>query len=513
MSKHNPHQKDSMSELADLEARMRQSRPQITPMSPVTKRRLRAQLLENRRMNKMKLNIGGVAIAVSLLILFIGLPLYFWLTLSSLNGNVTTSQPESIGVQATATEVLLIDPTSTVISLPTSQQQEEASTSEPMTATAVPTTLPTATVTLPREPIAEASIVQIGDPVETEIEGSGAPPGTFFSVPIEVAYTLQGYEEAILFIDYTLVEANGVSGGKHKMLLLPAEAGQNTAEVILNNSYILPDGGVDPDTVFELYINVYDAELAQYVNVFPGDLELPPDELSMAYPYFDPAGADVLELNTITISGMTSDQIELSLSLTANVRSDSEGELTAIIHDDNNELATQTIPVTQESDTINLAFTLANQTSDAPLTVSVTLAVGDTQLTATETVPLAELMATEPNSIQLMEITAEPVGNSLVFTAIVGYQINEPYSSGTMQYHVSYVLPDDASSGGGGGGGNTTTLPAGLNMTVIEFRLTDDNLTVDNWESLLTIEFVLTGIEADGGQSLLDIAVLSPEAE
>ena len=71
MSKHDSHQNENLPEFADLEERMRQNRPHTSPMSPAAKRRLRAQLLEDSRMNEPKLTIGRLMAALSALILVV----------------------------------------------------------------------------------------------------------------------------------------------------------------------------------------------------------------------------------------------------------------------------------------------------------------------------------------------------------------------------------------------------------------------------------------------------------
>lgn len=500
MSKHDSQQNEDLPEFADLEARLRQNRPHTSPISPAAKHRLRAQLLEDSRMNEPKLAIGRLTAVLSALILVVGIPLYFWAVQSSLS-NGAASQPEAVAAQPTQSPTPL--PTPTAVNV---QPAENI-------VIATPTPLPP-TVVPPVAPIAQAAIATVGEPVAMETSEGGPPSGTFFTVPVEVGYTLQGYEEAVLFIEYKVEDANGVAGGSYVTLITPADDGQITAELGLSNTFLTADGRIHPDIEFDVYINAYDAAAEQYINIFPGDRELAPHEQSMPYPYQDPATEDYLGLNAVAFDNLTDGGAEMTLALTAVLNSADVGEVTAVISRNNSEIASETVAITGESDLLSLPLTLSGLTGAETLDVTVTLNAGDDEIEISESVSLAELTAAEPNTVWLIDVQAEPNGETIMFTAVVGYMITDPYTGGTLEHRSSFTLPSgNGGGGGGGGGGGRNSLPVGVGMTTIQFGMGSEGMTAENWQEFMTMEIQLNGITADGSQQLVDMVVLSPESE
>ena len=498
-----PNYKSRSDEFSDLEARLRQNRPQNDPMSPAFKRRLRAHLLEQERMNKPKLNLGRLAAAVAGLVLIVGIPLFFWSIQNSLSGGAA-EQPSAAAIEPTVTveetavpEPALPTPISTIV-----PEADEENVSEAETAVA--------TV----EPFSEAAITAIGVPEPITDDPSGAPPGAFFTVPVTVSYTLQGYEEAVLVVAYELTEANGSGSGRQIVPIVLDEAGSVTVDLTLSNSYVDSTGAVRAEVSFTARINSYDEDSAQYVNIFPGDVTLSPTEQDAPYPY--PATDDFLALDGVTLTTVSEEELALTLTFLANVDSQPEGMLTAVITHDGETLASSDIAVSPENSVVTLPLTLAGVPADTELTVAATLTVGEEERVASVAFTPAELSAPAANSVWIVDADVEPgANNELAFTFVVGYQLEAPYTGGMINHRSSFVVQDGSGGGGGGGGGggDGRTLPAGTGLTTIRFSFSHEGLTIDNWEELLSVEVTLLGITDAGGEELVDVVTLSSAEE
>lgn len=509
MSNYDNHD-DQMHELADLEARLRLSKPQTDPISPTTKRRLRAQLLETQRMNKSKLTFGRLTTALAALVLIVGVPLFFWSIQSSLT-NGAASQP----VGAADTAVVTPTPLPATVTAPAASEPEAAVVVPGATATVVPTVTPVV------ESAASATIVNVGEPISREAE-NGAPAGTFFTVPIEVDYTLVGYEEALLVLNFEMVEANGTAGGTQMTPITTAADGTAMVEVVLSSNYLNDAGSVSENVVFAARINQYDMAVEQYVNLFPGDAALPIGELNAPYPF--PTTSDYLALDAVALSAADEEGLELMLSLFTHLDSAEDGLLTAVVSSGGRELATETITVTQESADVVMPIQIDGVGMDSPLAIATTLVVGDEERNATIALTPTDLTAAEANSVWFVDTIVEAGPNETTrFRLVVGYQLSELYVSGSISHRTSYSFGDTADGGGGelappagggggggGGGGNGRSLPPGTGITIIDFALGGSGLTVDNWQELVTLQVSLHGVTAAGEQLLVDTVEIVP---
>ena len=505
-----PNYKSRSDEFSDLEARLRQNRPQNEPLSPAFKRQLRAHLLEQKRMNIQKSSFGQLAAAVVGLVIIIGIPLYFWSIQMSLSGG-SASQPD--GVSA-------IDPTAAPTETAVAESvPPEATASHPVSV--IPAT-PLAseeagdeaeTAVEITEPVAQAAIAEIGVPEPVTDHPSGAPSATFFNIPVTIDYTLQGYEEAVLVIAYELTEANGTAGGSQMLPITPTDADSVTFDLTLSNSYVDDVAALRPEVDFAVHINVYDTEAEQYVNLYPGDVELLEHEQNPPYPF--PKTDDFLALDAITLTNVSEDDLSIVLTLLANVDSQPEGTVTAVVSSEDVTLASDSVIVSAEEPVVTLPLTLTGVTDDTLLNIAVTLVVGEEERVTSVVFAPADLSAPASNSVWIVDAAAEPgPGDVLTFTFVVGYQLEAPYTGGVINHSASFTASGGNGGGGGGGGGgaNGRTLPVGTGLTTIRFSFGDSDLTVDNWADLLSAQITLLGITAEGNEELVDIVTL-PETE
>ena len=427
--------KNRLNEYSDLEERLRQNRPSTSPMSPVTKRHLRAQLMENKQMNKSNPMMGHLNHALVVLVLVIGLPLFFWVVLSSINSQPqNTTAPEAL---ATATStIVVVENTATATAAPITTATEAA--------TAVPTLPPTP---LP-QPSAKAEItaiskgVLIADPPDPFLEN-------FRTISVTVEYALQGYDTGILVIQY-LDGEDGVSSTE--TVIAATEGDQVTVDFIFAPDYFMDDGQLDPSIVFTTHINVYDDENKAFFNLYPGDIELLPFEMHAPPPVLP---LDSVSLQALTLTKNEANAVELTLSINIELINGDEGTVTAVISSQGNVMAAETISVTQASLLLTLPLTFTPVSNDDALMVSLTLNVGEEVITKSSELTLADLATETANTVWIKDVIAEEEDNQLVITALVGYQLEAPYTGGMIEHRSTYTLPapegaaNDSASGGG----------------------------------------------------------------
>jgi hypothetical protein len=362
-------------------------------------------------------------------------------------------------------------------------------------------------------PQATAEIVAMGTP-EQHTNPDGPPDMINYHLPITVAYTLEGVDEALLWVEYEHRGAAGTAAGSDSHLIRRGE-GQAASRLFVPGQAVNDEGALAEDVEISVRINMYDEAAEAYVNLYPG-VELPPQEKNAPYPH--PSVVNIVSISAVHLDPAAVEPT-LAVDLVTHLNTLEEGEVTVSLADgtsSNSEpLVSASLPITVESGLVStmLDLDLTTLPANTPLVLTAVLTGEGEEIADSAFFTPAELRGHAADSVQFvhLEPVESPVSGPLprlLFNGRVAYHLSDAYESGSFSLSTRY---QSAAGNGGGGGGGGQPLSPGVGLIWVRFGGGGEDLTADNWAERLTIEATLRGVTAAGERVVVDTAVYSPE--
>ncbi|MFZ0546322.1 MAG: hypothetical protein WAM60_12835, partial [Candidatus Promineifilaceae bacterium] len=361
------------------------------------------------------------------------------------------------------------------------------------------------TVDLTAEPaITTAEIVQIGKPQIGTVEG--VPEMTYYNVDLTVAYSLAGYDEAVLVTGYEYNDGTSSSGGYD---VTPIRAGKDDQVVItlqLDKSLINDSGEVIEGVNFFTRINGYDETAEEWVNLYPGDAALSDGELSLPYPYLQDAFS-------VASSAWTTDalgQPVLNVTVGYHLVSQPTAEIVVdVTGNGGGSLASGTaaIEAGDGSLTIPISFNQAQLANNQAVQITAVLTAGEVEIEDELSAVYLSWKETAGNEVQILgyEVVTRTTENGVAadITLHVGYNLSEEYSGGRIAFSNEYQA-STYGGGNGGGGGSQSMISTGSGTTDFVFGFeTTSRAVAQDWLQTMSTSIKLYGTTAAGEEVLV----------
>jgi hypothetical protein len=351
---------------------------------------------------------------------------------------------------------------------------------------------------------AEAAIVSVGEPRLFQPPGDAPSEMTFYEVDIVTEYTLTGYEKAVLVINAEHQVPSAGSSVTSNSLTIQEGSSTSTSTMIFAEDYFDENGVLLPDTTITAMINLYDEETSTYTNLYPGDVELPP-EMASAPP---PISPDRIRIDAITLADPL-----LNISLNYNLESSPTATLTLDSTAATAVAAVEPIPVSAGEDSMTLSMPADSLQSGTPLTLTAVLEGDNVSANDVLTLRLSDFENDTLDDLWIAHVnvitdTTVPAFNAMLEITL-GYNLNETFSDGEIRYSVR-SLSNNANGGGGGGGGGWP-IPTGLGVVTIPLfvPLPEDDANVS-----ISLQFELTGTAVtDTGTETQTLTTLTPSLD
>jgi hypothetical protein len=358
------------------------------------------------------------------------------------------------------------------------------------------------TIDLTAEPETTAEIIQISKPVSVESEG--LPANTTYEIELTTAYTLQGYEEALLVVGYEFTDGNGSAGG-YEVNVISAGSGTIPVTMRLDSSFLNARGETIEGVRFFVRINRYDEGSAKWVNLFPGNEPLLDSELSLPYPYQEEA--PVVQSTPPWATAVTCRAVvEGTTGAGLTLQETPGGEEITVLPDGTVLILLEAEPVTAENLTWRNVRTVTGEegwvAEDFLILGKCDIEIRDDQAVIFEG-EVAE------NEIQLLgyEVVTHTTENGVAadITLVVGYNLSSDYPNGSITFSSQYQATATAGGGsGGGGGGSQSEVTSGSGTTQFTFSFeTDAWATMQDWLDSMSISLLLFGNTTSGEELLV----------
>lgn len=365
------------------------------------------------------------------------------------------------------------------------------------------------TVDLTAEPeMTTAEIVRVGKP--SAVVEEGFPEGAVVEVELTTAYTLSGYEEALLVVGFEYEEANGQAGGLD-VHAIAMGSGEMTSVLRLAGNLFDARGEAVEGMNFFARINHYDETAGEWVNLYPGNVALMDAERNLPYPYI----RDSFVIHSAAWAEDATGKAVLNVVMGYNL----EGQETAEIlinatGADGVVLGSETavIEAGQELLTIPIVIDKVELADDPIVMVSAVLTAGEiviedelqtvyqSQMTAGETNGQGEIWIISTNVVT--RTTENGIEANIIL--VVGYDLSSEYVDGLIAFSNQYSeLTNGGGSGGGGGSQNQIAPGTGTTSFVSGFKTNTSWVDARDMLNGMQIYLKLFGNTSEGEQVLI----------
>ncbi|MCB0037047.1 MAG: hypothetical protein KDE51_23615, partial [Anaerolineales bacterium] len=447
-------------EFHDLEERLRQKRPSVTPPRAAFKRSLRANLLERIEMKeKQTFGFRQIVSFAGAAVLIVALPLFFWLSLGSQSPTGAAPAAAPTDLPPTALPPTAVSVESEPGPLPTAVP------------TLVPTEVPTALAPTAAEAAAasQVSLTRFADPVAQE---DGSP---FKEVDVTLDYYLAGYEEGVIVLEWQ--SEDGLFNATDQIGVVADET-TTTMTLVVGPDKFSSDGSLSDNLVFTPHLWGLDPLTGEYVHLLP---QMAPDTAAPRVPH-SPYYVGIHQLAYDAAAG------ELTVGLNSQIQIPRTVSATVALLDGGEVVAETTTSLTNSNFQTEVTLTLSDTSKAAvPLTLVWQLEAAELSFDQSRLdVTLDDFINLAPNSVQVAHTETLPEGEQLYVTFLILYNLSDPYTSGNFAMRSSFVSANGGGGGGGGGGAPLTEL--GTFGRIFTTSLPADALTAEqSWEDVLNI--------------------------
>ena len=368
------------------------------------------------------------------------------------------------------------------------------------------------TVDLTAEPaMTTAEIVRISKPSLVEIDG--VVDEFVYDIELTIAYTLSGYDQALLVAGYEYSDANGSAGG-YEVIVVSAGSGDNVPiRLRVDRSFFNERGETIEGVNFFVRLNHYDETAAEWVNLYPGDADLTDGERSIPYPYHL---QDVFYVESAAWVEDAAGQPILNVRMSYNLTSQPTAEIEVkVIWVEDLVLASDSLGVEAGNGSLTIPLAIDPTLdplflADIPLVmVSAVMTVGEVVIEDGQSVVYQGASETAENEIQIIgyEVVTRTTESGVAadITLFVGYNLSSDYSSGRITFSSQYSASTTQGGGsGGGGGGSEKAVTPGNGTVEFEFGFeTTSWVTLRDWLDSMSTSLLLFGDTTSGEEVLV----------
>lgn len=356
---------------------------------------------------------------------------------------------------------------------------------------------------------ATAEIIRVSKP--SPVVEEGLPEGAIFEVELTTAYTLSGYEEALLVMGYEYVDANGQAGSLD-VRPISMGSGEITSVFRMAGNLFDASGEAVEGLNFFARINRYDETAGGWVSVYPGNVTLPEIERNLPYPYT----RDSFVIHSAAWEENAAGQIILNVTMGYNLESEETADITIDVTGiDGEVLGSETAVITtgQELLVVPLAIDKAVLEGNPTVQVSAVLKAGEIVIEdELQDVYVSQAMVSEGGTENALWIVSTDTvtqttenGVAVDIILVVGYDLSSEYESGRFTFSSQYqTTTNSGGGGGGGGGGSPSRLSPGVGTTRFVF-----SFETSSWEAAqeqldsTSVSVLLFGTTASGDEVLV----------
>jgi hypothetical protein len=293
--------------------------------------------------------------------------------------------------------------------------------------------------------------------------------------------------------------------GKTGVFINPIQAGAGSINVTLTlESDLISEDGTSLKEGVELItrINVFDQTAGQYVNIYPGGVELFGIERTGDHSPVQ----DRVQFRSLNLAENEAGQTILTAELLYQLQTTSAATMTVTLQDQARQtLGGQTLAIDDRimSAEVALTFDAAVLDADTPLTLRAVIETGDSEplpISDRRALTLGDFAAEGDNQVRIIDVVENRAADGTLFSAtlLAGYTLDEAFVGGTLSFTTN-----------GSGGGQTVLPGAGLVDIDIPLSLPPGSDAAD-WRDTLALTVDLSGRTADGTETTLDSAVWEP---